>query len=52
MLFTVRSGDTIHYAAGSGWSKADMSTQADWDAYLKLYLLQQQHPLVVTWSRR
>ena len=51
MIFRVKSGQTFHYAAGSGWSKADMPTQQAWDDYLKLYLLQQQHPLQVHWSK-
>ncbi len=51
MIFPVRSGQTLHYAAGSGWSKADMPTQQAWDEYLKLYLLQQEHPLELHWAR-
>jgi hypothetical protein len=51
MIFAVKSGQTFHYAAGSGWSKADMPTQQAWDEYLKLYLLQQQNPLRVHWAR-
>jgi hypothetical protein len=51
MIFAVKSGQTFHYAAGSGWSKADMPTQQAWDDYLRLYLLQQQNPLQVSWSK-
>jgi hypothetical protein len=51
MVFPAKSGQTFHYAAGSGWSKADMPTQQDWDDYLKLYLLQQQNPLRVRWAK-
>ena len=51
MIFTVKSGQTFHYAAGSGWSKADMPTQQAWDDYLKLYLLQQENPLQVHWGK-
>jgi Domain of unknown function (DUF4861) len=51
MIFAVKSGQTFHYAAGSGWSKADMPTQQAWDDYLKLYLLQQQNPLQVHWGK-
>ncbi len=51
MIFGVKSGQTFHYAAGSGWSKADMPTQQAWDNYLKLYLLQQQNPLQVQWGK-
>jgi len=51
MVFPVKSGQTVHYAAGSGWSKADMPEQQAWDEYLKLYLLQQEHPLQLHWVR-
>ena len=51
MIFPLRSGQTFHYAAGSGWSKADMPTLKAWDDYLQLYLLQQQNPLQVNWSK-
>jgi hypothetical protein len=51
MIFTVKSGESFQYAAGSGWSKADMATQQAWDDYLKLYLLQQQNPLQVRWGK-
>lgn len=50
MLFQVKSGQSIQYAAGSGWSKADMPTQQAWNNYLKLYLDEQQHPLKIRWS--
>ncbi len=51
MIFAVKSGQTFHYAAGSGWSKADMPTRETWDDYLRVYLLQQQNPLQVRWSK-
>jgi hypothetical protein len=51
MVFAVKSGETFQYAAGSGWSKADMPTQQAWDDYLKLYLLQQQNPLQLHWGK-
>jgi hypothetical protein len=51
MIFVVKSGQTFHYAAGSGWSKADMPTQQAWNDYLRLYLLQQQNPLKLHWSK-
>lgn len=50
MVFHVSSGDTIHYAAGSGWSKADMPTPDAWNEYLKLYIAQQRHPLRLKWK--
>ncbi len=51
MIFKVKSGQTVQYAAGSGWSKADMPTQQAWDDYLKLSLLQQQNPVQVRWDK-
>jgi hypothetical protein len=51
MIFAVKSGQTFHYAAGSGWSKADMPTQQAWDDYLKLDLLQQRNPLQLHWGK-
>jgi hypothetical protein len=33
-LFQGRSGESFTYFAGSGWSKADMPTQPDWNDYL------------------
>jgi hypothetical protein len=50
MVFQVKSGQTVHYAAGSGWSKADMPTPEAWKDYLKLYLEQVRTPLKVKWE--
>jgi hypothetical protein len=50
MIFHIKSGQSIQYSAGSGWSKADMPTQEAWNDYLKLYLDEQQHPLKIRWS--
>jgi len=52
MVFTRRSGETFSYLAGSGWSKADMPTSSDWDAYLKGELRKMGHPLEVSWTSR
>lgn len=51
MIFPVRSGQTIHYAAGSAWSKGDMPDQQTWDRYLRTYLLAQEHPFETKWDR-
>lgn len=50
--FTRRSGEQFTYFAGSGWSKADMSTPAAWEDYLKLRLTLLKHPISVSWSAR
>lgn len=52
MLFERRSGEPFTYFAGSGWSKADMPTEADWNAYLEKFQQLQEHPVVITWSKR
>lgn len=52
MLFTRHSGEPFTYLAGSGWSKAEMSTAADWNSYLRLQLQMLQHPILVQWARR
>jgi hypothetical protein len=51
MVFTRHSGEPFTYLAGSGWSKADMPTAADWDNYLKLQLEMLEHPLVRRWRK-
>ncbi len=52
MLFERRSGAPFTYFAGSGWSKADMPTQAAWNAYLDRFQEQQEHPVVLTWTKQ
>jgi hypothetical protein len=52
MVFTRRSGEPFSYLAGSGWSKADMPTAADWDRYLKLQLEMLEHPVGMRWTKR
>jgi hypothetical protein len=52
LQFTRRSDQPIVYYAGSGWSKADMPTQADWNAYLKLQLRLLQNPIRLRWTAR
>jgi hypothetical protein len=51
MLFARRSGEPFTYFAGSGWSKADMPTQADWNAYLDKFLEFHQHPITTAWTK-
>ena len=48
MIFERHSGESFEYFAVSGWSKADMPTQEDWNAYLILFEELQKHPVAVT----
>jgi len=50
LVFTRHSGEPFTYLAGSGWSKADMPTAGDWDAYLKLQLSMLEHPIAIRWA--
>jgi len=52
LLFTRHSGDPFTYLAGSGWSKADMPTAADWNHYLAMQLTLLQHPIRIQWAAR
>jgi hypothetical protein len=52
MIFERHSGESFTYFAGSGWSKADMLTQADWNAYLVRFQELQEHPVSFTWIKR
>jgi len=52
MIFERHSGGSFEYFAGSGWSKADMPTQQDWNAYLIRFEELQKHPVAVTWVKR
>jgi hypothetical protein len=52
MIFTRHSGESFTYFAGSGWSKADMPTAMDWNAYLKLQLEMLQHPITINWVKK
>jgi hypothetical protein len=52
LVFTRHSGEPFTYLAGSGWSKADMPTAADWNNYLKLELEMLEHPIAALWSKR
>lgn len=52
MLFERSSGEPFTSFAGSGWSKADMPTQAAWDAYLEKFQQLQLHPVVINWVNR
>ena len=51
MIFERRSGESFMYFAGSGWSKADMPTQADWNAYLARFQELQEHPIALAWIK-
>lgn len=52
MIFERHSGESFTYFAGSGWSKADMPTPADWNAYLLRFQELHQHPVAFTWITR
>jgi hypothetical protein len=52
MLFRRHSGESFTYLAGSGWSKADMPSRADWNKNLKLQLQMLQHPILLQWAMR
>lgn len=52
MIFTRHSGEPFTYYAGSGWSKADMPTAKDWDAYLVQQLNLLQHPITTRWVKK
>jgi len=50
LMFSRHSGEPFRYFAGAGWSKADMPSIADWNAYLKLELELMQHPVTSRWA--
>ena len=52
MIFERHSGESFTYFAGSGWSRADMPTQDDWNTYLERFQQLREHPIAVTWMRR
>jgi Domain of unknown function (DUF4861) len=52
MLFQRHSGELFTYFAGSGWSKADMPTQADWSAYLERFPELVEHPIAFVWIKQ
>jgi Domain of unknown function (DUF4861) len=52
MIFHRHSGEPFTYFAGSGWSKADMPTEADWNSYLTRFQELYEHPVAFSWIRR
>lgn len=51
LLVEVKSGETVRYWAGAGWSKSgDFSSNADWVAYLKAWSERAAHPVRVAYS--
>ena len=50
LVFTIHSGQSFTYYAGSGWSKADMPDQDTWNKYLLAESKQMQHPLIYQWQ--
>jgi hypothetical protein len=49
ILLKRHSGESFTYFAGSGWSKADMPTQADWNTYLVRFQRLREHPVTFAW---
>jgi hypothetical protein len=52
MIFERQPGETFTYYAGSGWSKADMKSQADWNGYLTSFLEFREHPITAQWTKK
>jgi hypothetical protein len=52
IIFNRHSGESFMYFAGSGWSKADMLTQEEWNAYLVRFQELREHPIAFTWVRK
>ena len=52
LIFTRKSGEPFTYYAGAGWSKADMPTEQDWNAYLVRFLDAREHPIALSWSEK
>jgi hypothetical protein len=52
MILERHSGESFTYFAGSGWSKADMPIQADWNDYLVRFQELQEHPIAFAWINR
>jgi hypothetical protein len=50
--FQRHSGESFTYFAGSGRSKADMPTQADWSAYLARFQELREHPIGFAWIKQ
>jgi hypothetical protein len=50
LVLPAKSGASIHYYAGAGWSQADMPTPAAWTAYLTEYLQRLRHPVQHQWA--
>jgi hypothetical protein len=52
LIFKRHSVESFTYFAGSGWSKADMPAQEDWNTYLVHFQELHEHPAVFTWRRK
>jgi hypothetical protein len=52
LIFKRHSGESFTYFAGSGWSKADMPTQQDWNLYLVRFEQLREHPVAFAWTKR
>jgi len=51
LFFERHSVEPFTYFVGSGWSKADMPTLADWNAYLGVFQEMHEHPVAFTWTK-
>jgi hypothetical protein len=52
MIFNRHSGESFTYFAGSGWAKADMPRQEDWNMHLVRFKELQEHPVAFSWTKR
>jgi hypothetical protein len=52
LIFKRHSAESFTYFAGSGWSKADMPTQEDWNMYLVRFEELREHSVTFTWTKR
>ena len=50
LVLPVKSGRSVDYFAGAGWSQADMPTPAAWNTYLTQYLERLRHPVQRKWG--
>ena len=52
MIFERKPGETFTYYAGSGWSKAEMKSQTDWNSYLSSFLEFRKKPITSQWTKK
>ena len=49
-VLNASSGKPLNYYAGAAWSKSEIPSQKAWNEYLRAFLLEQEHPLVIHWK--